>query len=603
MEDEQQDVAGQRGRGIWKLWLWVVGVMLALVVVVVLCLLFVGDVDVPRGVVTATRGADGKMVSDEKGKGHVGFEWTKLEANCDMSSAGVGSRGEGSKLFTRSIAVIAEGDSVLDRRVAYQLFKELLAGKRFERVVFYPAGSKPAEGEALPDLTARVRVWKLETKGLFKKEIHADVAVLVEANGAMAQSYYVDPLTPPSAGMNYAYALKCRANQKGIESAGMQYEAVGRNIAGTVATNIEATLAAMPNEPVVEVIAPEFMPKYTATPDFGFLKAFDARPLLSGPVFMKSNLSTWEVEKVPAGRDLVTEAEKELRDKGWVIRVSEGSGISRRLRATRNDESEVLEIQRTRMNEVRFGRMPLESTYAVCYERRMSETEIRAGLKAWLARNPSEEELLFFKKFWHFEQKLFEAQFRKSMPQTEKGLLHLARSEIGRKNMEEARKLVLRADAVGRIASPGGGTPSEVASVGDLAGLKTFPEYPDLTTLMPGEVVDVAQDLMGQQTAKRTVNLGQSVFVLWKRSDGDLRIQRVTPVRTGKPPYRYTFEIMNVAFEKNSSSFNGDRDGDATGQMGPIRLMFLGKRGSEEKGLILTPQKVGEAFELEFKAE
>ncbi len=451
--------------------------MIGLLAVVCVALLFVGDVDVPSVVVTATRNAEGEMVSDLRWGRGVGFEWTKLKADCGMYSSGGGTWSEDRKVFTRSIAVLTEGDSPMDRLVAYQLFKELQAGTRFERVVFYPPGSRPADGEALPDLTARVRVCKFETHGkkVLEEEIAADVSVVIEGNGV--RPYAFDPLTPPEASVDHNLALDCRATQTGIESAGKRYEGVAKKIADTAARQIELELSFVTKiGPEAGVIPPELMPRYTATPDLAFIKAFDARPILSGTAMMRSNLTTWEVGNVAPGRDLVDEAEAELRGKGWVIYGSEGKGPTRRLRAITNNDSEVVVIQWNRMNGVSFSGVPVEGRWAVSYEKRMSVPEIQAALKTWLARNPSEKDLVLFKNFWGFEQEMFEGYFAKNAPRSVQGVLFQARAEIGRKNNEAARRLLLRADALARLDKPGSETRWEIVKLGKSVGLEEFPK-------------------------------------------------------------------------------------------------------------------------------
>jgi hypothetical protein len=596
METANDKSVVRRRRPWWKIVLVVIGLLLVGVVSVFIGLVLVGDVDVPTRPVTAKRGDDGVFVSDRTPETRLMFQSTRLEANSSTSSTGTSSSSNSARLFAKSIAVFAESDSVMDRRVAYQLFLDLQNSKQFDSVVFYPAGNSLMGERTLPDLTAHVRTERFDASGNPMNQTF-DVRVLVrlQSHGVGGRSFYSDHLSPPAISLNYQYTVECKAQQKGIESAGERYGALARNIAGSVAGGIEKFIddsKQKQGEP--GAVAPEFFPAYTPTPELAFVKAFNGKAMVSGTQFMRANVSTWEVRDIAPGRDIVEEATSELKGKGWVIHSLGESGPKKRLRASTKDDSEVVEIQWRATEGRPSGGPPPENVCEVSYQRRMSVAEIQKALRALLARDPSEADLASYSAFWHFEQRLFEAYFEKNPPQTVKGVLHLARGEISRKNLEKARKLLLRADVLGRIASAGGGTPSEVSSLGESAGLKTFPEQPDITALLAQEVVDVSKDL----PAKRRVKLGRSVFVVWKKSQWELYVVRVTPVATGNAARFYTFEVVEDSFRKGSTSMGVGQRGDPTGKSGPLTLSYWTKEG---KGFVIESKMVGEEFELEFK--
>ncbi len=131
-----------------------------------------------RGPLHAQRSSSGEVVISGEEKGNtIGGKATALAARTSFGSARSSSSSDDSVFAASTAAVFNLSDHLLMQRVGEALFRKLTES-RLERVDYYPAGHRPADGHRLPDLLFTLDLISLKEGGVpLRNTIEVQLAI------------------------------------------------------------------------------------------------------------------------------------------------------------------------------------------------------------------------------------------------------------------------------------------------------------------------------------------------------------------------------------------------------------------------------------------
>src|SRR5262249_30103604 len=133
-----------------------------------------------------------------------------------------------------------------------------------------------------------------------------------------------------------------------------------------------------------------------------------------------------------------------LTDAGWQI-AAESAEEKRYFRSTSERRSQVFEAYRPSSHQ---QGSPGSDDWDLVYAQRMNEEANRAGLRAMLARDPTDAALVPFLRWWHLESDAVADYFTRHAAQLPPSLAFLARRLIKEQRLDEARQMLNRAVAL-----------------------------------------------------------------------------------------------------------------------------------------------------------
>ncbi len=555
-----------------RYWLWISAGILALstltAIVLFLCLMYLSDINVPTKPITLTRPPGGQFTYTQPNQGQLELDLIKLNAEQKTSNANANTSWSGNvKLQARSAVVLAESNSPLDRRVAYNIFKSLQSSPFLEEVSFFPAGTWSVQGQPLPHIIIRVNTLSFTESGpFFNKAYIAKVRVTTSDSSIARGTRVFDHLVTPMLIFDDSKTFECTANQKGIESASLRYQALAQQISTAASLHIDKLLGDLiTKHGLAPAPDPIFLPAYTPTPNFPSLQKYNARLVSSGTAYMKSNVTNWDIPAQSQNAQLTADIIADLNALGWKVSTTSPSAWgSNHYYATSPDFAQTFEVFWPSGVTPPGTPRPCQITFT----HRMADSEMNTAISAFLTQKPIEKDLIIYENLWSRYPKPFQAYFAQNPPRSLKGLHFLVDQLIAQKRLDDARKLLLRMDTLSRFDDPGTGVSQPILAKAQSQGIPTLPAFPDLSALAPQDVIDLTKDL----PTSRTLQLDQSIILIIRNKPQDIKVIRLTPIRPENSNRQYTLKLSHVTFGKGTSSWGDRTEGDATGQYGPIKL-------------------------------
>jgi hypothetical protein len=530
----------------------------------------------PDGPMVARRGANGQFTTEGSTSGStVSGRVNELKLNESKSTMSSLSSSDNTSLLARSIAVFNLSEDLLAQRIGYELFQRLQKSDRFTEVRYLPHDESLPEGQLLPDLFATIDVSGLKEGGVVpSRTLEAEIRVTLGDQYRRSSHSTQATLTPPSLQFRWESRIECKAQNLGIETGSARYAAVSEKLAESIAKDIGEYLDTQAAK-FGELDPPaEFMPAYTPTPDWAFLKPLEARQVLSGRGFMRSNVTVWKIEPKGTVGEMMKALADGLTEAGWP-KAAELKDVEKRTVFRLQKGSEIVECF-----EQSDGRSPKTESprVFVVYIVEMNAKDIEVATRALIARDAPEEELVPFSSAWHLFTDEVDRYFAKHPARLLPSIRHLARQAVKAKDLEAARSLVLRAAGLQRIVQ--NDAPSdELKKLAKEAGIEKLPELPDVDALSEKGVVD----LRDGQT--RTVRLAgsQPLVLLLDANDKTQEYILLSSPKSQKEDSRVSFKLKSLRLQDSGAAWS-----DTVRTLQAERQEILNSMGAGPDGSAMT---------------
>ncbi len=276
---------------------------------------------------------------------------------------------------------------------------------------------------------------------------------------------------------------------------------------------------------------------------------------------MRRTVAVWSFAASPGKQqDAYHRIADELERDGW--KVPKIAADEPMLRIMRGQQMvEVFPQQKARhAAEVKKDDESTPRTYYVVFVDSMTGEQIDTALQTLLERDAPESVLVQFAGVWFNSKPRVQEYFEEHPPQLMTSLTHVARWQMADKQLEEARRSVLRAHALQKIAHHQSGTSKELKKLAKEVGIEKLPKLPDPSVFDAIGIVD----LRDGKPATRTVGLGEAMILLVDQEEDHQKFVSVTPIRQRGLSPEYTLRIQDTEFRKGSSSWGNRTQGDAT---------------------------------------
>lgn len=547
--------------------------------------------DLPDQAVTVKRGPNGefRQVAENSAglKGHL----SSLKSNTSISTVSSTSTTNGTVLRAHSALVSVEGQDLLAQRVADELFQKLQSSRYFQTLHYLPPGERWPAKKRLPDIFITVGLNSLEESGVIPfRSLDAEVSVHMSDRYRRSNHSYTHTFTPPDLKFRWNSVVDYSASEIGIETASARYAAIGADIAGQISEKIIDDLGEwVKKHGLAGETPPEYLPEYVPAPKFPFLEELNAERILSGPTFMKQNVTVWKIPAASVPANIVDRIANGLREAGW--KVPKQGEASERHYLKAGDEDSVVFIAFPEGSGFSIGPDDSQPQNWYCvYEQRMTAKEGTAALRAILKRGVPESVLVQFSRWWYLEPELVEAYFRRHPPTLTPSLRYLAQERIDQGQLAEARQILLRASALQRIRTTQLGPSAEMKKLAKKAGLKAFPELPDLSALQEGDLVD----LRDGKPERLRLKMGETLIALLTADDQEQRYYCLTPFRAGDGGIR--LRRQPVTLGKGHNSWGNQTQSLFLGKTIDFPLTAVGKDLSYTLSVTLLPD--GKSVEI-----
>jgi len=530
----------------------------------------------PDGPMVARRGADGNFTTEGSTSGSsVSGRVNELKLNENKTTMSSESSSDNTALLAQTIAVFNLSDNLLAQRIGYELFQRLQKSDRFTEVRYLPHDESLPEGALLPDLFATIDVSDIKEGGVTpSRTLDANIRVTLGDRYRRSSHSTQATLTPPSLQFRWESRIECKAQNLGIETGSARYAAVSEKLADSIAKEIGDYLDKQAAK-FGELDPPaEFMPAYTPTPEWDFLKPLDARRVLSGRGFMKSNVTVWRID--PKGT--IGETMKALADgltaAGWP-KAAELKDVEKRTVFRLEKRSQIVECF-----EQSDGRSPNTEPprVFVVYVVEMHAKEIEAATRVLIERDAPEEALVPFSSAWHLFADDMNRYFEKHPARLLPSIRHLARQAVKAKNMDAARSLVLRAAGLQRIIQNDGPS-DELKKLAKEAGIEKLPKMPDVDAISEGGVLDLRD---GQPRTVRLTRSQPVVLLLDAKEESQEYILLSSPKRQ-KDDSRIAFKVKSLQLQPMGAGW-----GDSVRHLQTDRQEILNSMGAAPDGNAMT---------------
>jgi len=430
-----------------------------LVVVPVLAILCASSVPWSRPgskAVTVRRDpADGSLKTDGGGKAGVEAHLTVFEARDGINSSSVTFSGNRAGFPCRRIALLNQSRHPLMERVGVEVQKRLAQLPFVEEVAYYPAGTRPPEGQSAPDVVIQLDAPQLKMWGLpFYRRLTAEIQVLAGPSPYQSNSHYSDHMTPPVLGFEWNGSLSHQSTMTGYETAGAKYKLAADDLAGEIAKALSKQFGDWMEKYGPTPSLPEsFYGAYHSAPKLAFLPGDSVECVQSNCGLMKHNHTVWRFVDDRDTSVALRAIKSQLERDGWKDRTSEisanGPSLVRMEKGT--ERIQVFRQQRheTGRAEIRTtsGQPPAQMPVVVQYEDLYSDQETEKALSDLLESGAPTDTLIAFENLYRsgrLRDRFSEAIENRKATSAE-GNLVLAELYESRGEKEKARQALLRA--------------------------------------------------------------------------------------------------------------------------------------------------------------
>ena len=515
------------------------------------------------------------------GQAHVAL----VKAKNGVQTFGSTSAESDDRVSLRNIVLVCQSPHPLLDHAIRQFQKLLIGLADVERVAYYPYGTWPEPGGALPDVFITLDMLELREK-TFLCNRRLDAVIQWEVSNTLfpgpAQMNHNN--SPPTVAFYMQNRLDHDSTMVGIESPRSTYKVEAEGIAAEMAKSISKQFAnlldkygQMPRVPAA------LYGTYREPPELPFLKDNNAERLICASGLFKDNLSIWRFAEQRKTDEALAAYRDQLQTAGWQ------AGAPAKNYLQMQKENEHIYIFRDRRKDPAAGSVepgesgrPSSNTMIARYESSFAGGRIQEAIDALLAGQTQTKTLLAFERCFRTPEQAerlrtaIEAGPLGSLD----GFLALGRYWADRGQVDKAKESLMRARAMQHAEKQRNAKSGAIRALAKKLGDESLVETPVSEQVFCDVGFVNAEQLSGPLEIERALD---EPVLLYRRLDGGrlhtvaLRVVRSREVAAPGP-----YELLAVDGREERS--NASQTPGTTGPDGSWAAGFLlhGAAGESE---------------------
>jgi len=497
---------------------------------------------------TEQQGSSGRF------QAHIGT----INAKNNIQTLSSTSAGSGARVSTRNILIICQSPHNLLDHTMREFQKSLAQLPYVGEVAYYPFGTWPKPGGFLPDVFIIINMPQVKEKTFLRSRYFKAIIKWTAGSSIFAGTSHSDQTyTLPVVRFDIESQLEHESEMFGIESSRAKYKLAADSICNEMIKSISKQFENLLDKYGQMPESPEILHGvYHEPPELSFLKAEEAKQLISGSGLLENNHTVWRFADGRQTDKALMAYRDELKILGW---GQEDLG-KEYLRMQKENEHIYIFRQNKRGSKAgtffwsESDKTVPETSLIADYESYLTSDQMQKAMDALLECNLEIKTILIFEKYFRTPKQLERLQsiIEASPVHTLDGCLMLARYWADRGETDKGRESLLRARAMQRTEKDHNVRAEEIKNLAGELGDESLAEVPVAEEIFRQMGFINPEQLSEPVEIEKPIN--EPVLFYRRLGDGELQTFALRIIRSQESSYLVPYHLLTVESRKGSSS-------------------------------------------------